>query len=187
MRLVKINWIRHGESTTNVIGTEGAWYDQWKRLAISDPPLTERGAAAAQSMIAPVADLVVSSRLLRAMQTALLLYPDDYVHVLCGNNELMLGPPCNPGTKTSQQAHVSTVAWRRLLFSVNASSCSWLESRNFNRFKRELRAVAAPLAAKLPPGQILNVSVVGHSCHMGLFLGFHGMDNLATRTTLMRL
>ena len=81
---VELYWIRHGESCTNVIGTHGQWWEQYKRLLFYDPPVTATAAQQIRTLARrpPTAlkglkqvDLVLSSPMLRALETALYLFP----------------------------------------------------------------------------------------------------------------
>ena len=81
-----IHIIRHGEATHNVARKTGG-DEVYSHPAHFDAPLTEHGRTQARGMReVPIADLVVSSTLTRAIQTAELLYPrggPDEVPIVC--------------------------------------------------------------------------------------------------------
>ena len=85
---INVHYIRHGESEANIAqqercGTVG-------HLLMRDPQLTKCGMETSKALAstAPRADVVISSELLRAIQTALYMYPNRFVHVVPYLNEL---------------------------------------------------------------------------------------------------
>lgn len=76
---VKIYFTRHGFSKSNELQKHGNAFDQVKRLFYLDPPLTKRGTAdlraVAKSPHLVKPDILLSSIMLRAMQTGLNLFP----------------------------------------------------------------------------------------------------------------
>ena len=96
-----VYYVRHGESEANVVqhqqGCGGI-----KHLLMKDPPLTEQGIQACKdnSSSVPEVDIVLSSQLLRAIQTAVYTYPNRFVQVVPYLNELGTGldnVPLSPG------------------------------------------------------------------------------------------
>ena len=97
---VKVYFIRHGESEANV-----AQHQQTcgvlKHLFMKDPGLTKHGINTCQicARDAPVVDIVLSSQLMRAIQTALYTYPTRFIQIVPFLNELGGGldnSPLNP-------------------------------------------------------------------------------------------
>ena len=83
-RQIKIIFIRHGFSCANAKKASGLW-GRISKSAIRDPALTNRGIddvrKAARDMKGIKPDVVMSSTLLRAQQTASFLYPNKRVIV----------------------------------------------------------------------------------------------------------
>ena len=89
---VTIYFIRHGESQANVIQHQtqcGAVH----HLLMKDPTLTPKGVETCidESTKAPKVDIILSSQLLRAIQTAVYTYPKRFVQVIPYLNELGTG------------------------------------------------------------------------------------------------
>lgn len=102
---VKVYFIRHGESEANV-----AQHQQTcgviKHLFMKDPSLTAHGVDVCKESAnhAPVVDIVLSSQLMRAMQTALLTYPSRFVQIVPFLNELGGGLDNSPLSTEEQNA-----------------------------------------------------------------------------------
>lgn len=83
---VKILFIRHGFSCANMMKASGRW-GRFKKAFIQDPPLTNRGIKDITTIQPEVAkqlgtpDIVLSSTLLRAQQTANFLFPNKTIIV----------------------------------------------------------------------------------------------------------
>lgn len=77
-------FIRHGFSCTNAIYEYAPWYYQHKRYFYLDPVLTKYGRE--QSLLAANivndVDLVLSSGLMRSIETGLYMFPNHTVHVI---------------------------------------------------------------------------------------------------------
>ena len=86
---VTIHFFRHGESVANVVQHEQCC-GSVSHLFIHDPVLTTKGENESHTAgaCAPDVDVVLSSELLRAIQTALRTYPTRFVTVVPYLNEL---------------------------------------------------------------------------------------------------
>jgi broad specificity phosphatase PhoE len=84
---VTIHFIRHGESSANVLQKSLGCF----HICLRDPSLTTKGDKESSVMNIPHADIVCCSELLRAKQTAALAFPDNLIYVLPGTSELGLG------------------------------------------------------------------------------------------------
>ncbi len=75
--------IRHGEALHNEIKYNGNFFAQRKRLFLNDPPLSEKGkyesiiAGKKLKQILEKIDLVITSSMSRAIETALLMFPKE--------------------------------------------------------------------------------------------------------------
>jgi broad specificity phosphatase PhoE len=106
-------FIRHGLSCTNVIKRYSTLIHQLKRLVYTDPQVTHFGAIDIESVsnsgIFPKPDLVISSCLLRAIETADLLFNNGqskyYQSIVVAPFIKELGPTAGnqPGTIRSQE------------------------------------------------------------------------------------
>lgn len=109
---VTVYYIRHGESQANVVQHQQSC-GTVKHLLMKDPPLTEKGIKTCEenSSSAPQVDIVLSSELLRAIQTALHTYPTRFVQVVPYLNELGTGldnVPLSPGEQNEALGSCST-------------------------------------------------------------------------------
>lgn len=102
--IVEIFFVRHGESKANVAQHQTSC-GTIKHLLMRDPTLTEEGVfnsqACAEDM--PKVDIVLCSELLRAIQTALAMCPERFVHVVPYLNELGTGLDNLPHDLETQQ------------------------------------------------------------------------------------
>lgn len=191
---VAIHWIRHSESVSNDLGQNGPWYDQWKQLVLHDVGLSERGWTAAESLpreSIPEVQLVVSSHLLRAIETAVTLYPLQKVHVLCGNSELVPGTVNCADASAQQLAQLEQIAGSKkwstgnIEYGADSKSCNWLACVDGVHFRRNL---ARLILRTVPVTQLaVSVAVVGHSVWMMANLGLDRMRNLEMRQTVATL
>ena len=94
---VIIHFYRHGESEANVVQHEMKCGDL-RHLLMRDPVLTQSGIAKCieSQNEAPDVDIILSSQLLRAIQTALYTYPKKFIHVVPFLNELGTGLDNSP-------------------------------------------------------------------------------------------
>ena len=81
---VVIHFMRHAQSCANIISRYKPWYEQWKRYLIHDPPLSSFGIRSAMDVqirhyrrLYSGVHIVLTSCLLRAIQTACYVFPDD--------------------------------------------------------------------------------------------------------------
>ena len=176
---VAIHWIRHAESRCNAIAKRGAWYEQIKRAFIPDPALSPEGVAEARQAKAPQSDLVVCSQLRRSIETALLLYPNQTIYVLCGLNEWIPGVPNTPLPKSQQVDHFAPQDWARVDFTFAGTGCGYFDSVDGNVFQTNL----VQLLAQHP--KCKSVSVVGHSQWFKHYLNFQNMSNLETKSQVV--
>ena len=101
--LVQIYFIRHGESEANVVQHQTTC-GSIKHLLMRDPVLTDNGIEQSKSNQSsmPDVDIVLSSQLLRAIQTALHMYPKQFIHVVPYLNELGTGLDNVPHSECTQ-------------------------------------------------------------------------------------
>lgn len=98
--IVDIVYIRHGLSCSNAIQEYGNITDKMKLLFYGDPPLTQysvnniKGIQNKKVKTSTV-DILLSSVLLRAIQTGLHLFPKKKMHVIPYVKEAVIGPTNN--------------------------------------------------------------------------------------------
>jgi broad specificity phosphatase PhoE len=186
---VIVSWIRHAQSETNVIAHEQPWYKQWRRLAIRDAGLTKKGVSDAQIMQrggrVPRAHLVVTSHLRRAIETALQLYPQQKVNVLCGLNELMLGLANRAEPHAVQRSKLSDPD--RVTFH---DDCNWFQGWNAQHFLRDLAQLTKEYVKRhdlSKSDEPIRVTVVGHSLWIQWHLQQGRPENLEVKETWLTL
>lgn len=101
---VKINFFRHGESQANTVQNQMICGDV-RHLFMKDPILTDNGKQKSieSQYEAPSADIILSSQLLRAIQTGLWTYPKRFIHAIPFLNELGGGMDNCPHEKEKQK------------------------------------------------------------------------------------
>jgi broad specificity phosphatase PhoE len=104
---VRVIFIRHGFSCNNAMQAYGSLITQVKRLNSGDPPLTQYAINELKRFPKSITfrdgvDIVASSCLLRAIQTALYLFPKRKVHVWPFLKEIGWEPENNPQSKYAQ-------------------------------------------------------------------------------------
>lgn len=106
---VDLIFIRHGLSCTNVIKSYNSFVHQVKRLSYTDPQVTHFGELdinkLAKTKILPKPDIILSSCLLRAMETAAFTFPSNEKQIFVTPFIKEMGPTAGnqPGTVESQR------------------------------------------------------------------------------------
>ena len=164
---VTLYFIRHGESQANVLP-----YPHY--MLLRDPLLTRKGVLKSRKVAryTPCVDVVLSSFLLRAMQTAHLMFPKKHVYCVPYLNELSNSmdtyPYSVPEQKKRLRAVFGTTKW------LTNYDTKLRRTRNMRMFLR--------LVIKLVNGmnkKHVKVAVVGHSLWMMKFLNIPKPDNNA--------
>ena len=126
MKLV-IHFFRHGESQANVVQSSQP-FGAVRHLLMLDPTLTDAGIQRCidAQKDAPCVDLILSSELMRAIQTALYTYPERFVTIVPYLNELGTGLDNVPMCKDVQK-EVLGRDYYRLIQHGHPSESSFLE------------------------------------------------------------
>jgi len=98
--IVDIVYVRHGLSCSNAIQEYGGLIDKARLLFYGDPPLTQFSVNNIKSIRnkkikSSTVDILLSSVLLRAIQTGLNLFPTKKLHVVPYIKEAVIGPTNN--------------------------------------------------------------------------------------------
>jgi len=194
---VNIYLVRHAESCTNVIARRQPWHAQYKRLLYTDPPITNDGKEAAQQLKAALKakgvkpDLVLSSRLLRAIQTAQELYPRRNVHPVCGLAETVGGTSNKFSSVKNQKPflrHPERVKYR---METSALKCNDAVDKKWRFFMAELTPILLQLIATRRPCakryEPITVVIVSHSQWIQKFLGMQKRKLKNLHTFKLRL
>lgn len=126
MKLI-IHFFRHGESCANVVQKQNTC-GTIKHLLMQDPQLTDKGVSISIecSKYAPKVDIVLSSQLLRAIQTATLTYPNKFIHIVPYLNELGTGLDNVPLQPEYQKIYLEN-NFHRIIWSNNSHEKSFME------------------------------------------------------------
>lgn len=135
---VIIHFYRHGESLANVIQHQHKCGDI-RHLFMRDPQLTDTGIrdSIKSQTEAPDVDIILSSQLLRAIQTALWTYPKKFVHIVPFLNELGTGLDNLPH-KLDEQKEILGQDYYRVIFTEDKhEDCfiTYLKKHIIPRFK----------------------------------------------------
>lgn len=141
---VKITFFRHGESQANTVQNQMVCGDV-RHLFMRDPTLTDTGKQKSieSQEEAPVADIILSSQLLRAIQTGLWTYPKKFIHVVPYLNELGGGLDNLPHDKT-QQKEILGNDFYRVIFTEDLPELNfmiYLQKHILPRFKGKKECV----------------------------------------------
>ncbi len=182
---VWITWTRHGESETNAIARYAPFYRQLERLLWLDPALTPYGRRTAgaksirRKLGRPPPDIVISSRLLRAIQTAQLIYPGQPVYAMYGLREIVFGLGNHTSSPEEQQPFLdkpSLVTYVGSDAQDNVLPVFW---ENLTQFLHVWMARTGWVWGKRP----LRIAVVGHSRYFRFYMGFIMDKNLRSYRT----
>lgn len=163
--LPQIYWIRHAQSESNAVAHEQPWYHQHQRLFMRDPMLTAKGVRQATDAHPPNVDVVICSRLGRAIQTALLMFPRHTIYVVCGLDEWIPGSANTPLPWNKQRRQFSKAELARISRKyVDVRKQGFFDAVDIRVFETALQQICRDLRAK-------TVAVVGHSQWMKHYLG----------------
>jgi len=156
---VNVSFFRHGESQANIVQHEMKCGDI-RHLFMRDPTLTESGKqkSVKSQETAPEADIIISSQLLRAIQTGLWTYPKRFIHVIPYLNELGGGRDNAPHDK-EQQKEILGNDFYRVIFTESFPEVNfmiYLQKHILPRFKNKKDTV--------------NISMFTHSRFMKKYL-----------------
>jgi hypothetical protein len=137
---VTISFFRHGESEANIVQHQMKCGDV-RHLFMRDPTLTKSGIekSIGSQQDAPQADIILSSQLLRAIQTGLWTYPKRFIHVIPYLNELGGGLDNLPHDKNGQK-HLLGSDFYRVIFNDESSEGNfmiYLQKYILGRFKKD--------------------------------------------------
>ena len=166
--MLTLYWIRHAESESNAIALYEPWYNQFKRLFIRDPNLTQKGVLQASSAVVPSVDVVCCSQLRRAIQTALLMYPTKTIYVVNGLNEIIPSLSSTPLDPPDLLKGLNPFDQKRISFKYT-KPCGYFESMNIHTFESAFLKLQKDTKAK-------SIAIVGHSQWMRYHLGL-SLDN----------
>ena len=88
--MIEVFYIRHGESEANEYINNHKWLWMVSKL-MQDPPLSAKGIQETLGHTAPSVDLICCSYLLRSIQTAHIMYPDNDIHPMPWISEIGVG------------------------------------------------------------------------------------------------
>tara|TARA_B100001996_G_scaffold311655_1_gene253622 strand:- start:326 stop:856 length:531 start_codon:yes stop_codon:yes gene_type:complete len=116
---VTIHYIRHAESDANVLQHQMVCGDI-RHLFLRDPGLSKTGENTTKNLhqALPPVDIVLSSQLLRAIQTALYSYPKRFIHTIPILNELGGGLDNIP-YDIDEQKNILKEDFHRVIFTDN--------------------------------------------------------------------
>lgn len=142
---VIIHFYRHGESEANVTQHQMKCGDI-RHLLMRDPVLTKDGIhkCIESQKDAPDVDIILSSQLLRAIQTALYTYPKKFVHVVPFLNELGSGLDNSP-LDNIHQKDILKNDFYRVEYTSNQNEkdfLTYLKAHILPRFNKETVTVA---------------------------------------------
>lgn len=162
---VTLYFIRHGESQANILP-----YPHF--MLLRDPLLTRKGILKSKkvSRKAPCVDIVLSSFLLRAMQTAHLMFPKKHVYCVPYLNELSNSMDTYPYDVLEQKKRLRNVFGTTKWLTNYESKLR--RTRNMKKFLK--------LVIKLLSGTTkkhVRIAVVGHSLWMMKYLRIPKPEN----------
>jgi hypothetical protein len=193
---VKLFFIRHGFSNANQMKASGTW-GRFRKNFIIDPPLTSdsideiiRERKNIKNII-KTPDIVFSSVLLRAQQTAHYLFPNKVVHVAPWIKEIKPGRDNTPNTPMIQRMKIQDPRLKKITRKHNGvhepiytgfvwKSKQWLPGAlksDYNFFMQNwlpthIRDIILTKKNKngTPVPTELSIAVIGHSAFMRKFI-----------------
>lgn len=182
--------VRHGFSYSNCVQKHQSFFSQWKRAVFPDPALTKFGVEQIRAIRDHVdfeseVDLVLSSPMLRAVQTAVELFPSRQIWLTPFTKEVHMGVSNSPWTITRQKEHFTEKDWERIHYDFVSDEKGKFSPQayvaDFNQFLKWL-AQHLPRVLKLNHVKIkgrkkLTIVLAGHSGMMRKILGLNSRPN----------
>lgn len=173
--IVDIVYIRHGLSCSNAIQEYGKLTDKMKLLFYGDPPLTQFSVNNIKTIQnkkvkTSTVDILLSSVLLRAIQTGLHLFPKKKMHIVPYIKESVLGPTNNVKSLEYQKKFLKG-AKNRIDYNYVAKDSKYLSFANksshamfINWLSKELPNLIKMYG--LDKRKRIKIAVVTHSIYM---------------------
>lgn len=170
---VTIHFYRHGESEANVTQHQMKCGDV-RHLLMRDPVLTKAGVdkSVESQNDAPEVDIILSSQLLRAIQTALYTYPKKFVHVVPFLNELGCGLDNSPLDNIHQKNILKNDFYR-------------VEYTNNHNEKNFIEYLKVHILPRFSNKNNINVAMFTHSRLMRKYLN-KSMDDLPNNVRITK-
>jgi len=181
--------IRHQQSCNNKVAQLESRLSQWKRAFYPDPPITHYGMQQLKAIQDRVdfendVDLVLSSPMLRAIQTAVELFPKKQIWITPFTKENHSGVSNKPSTIGRQKTFFNKQDWNRLHYDYVCNerkefSEDAFES-NFNKFLKWLEKHLQELIKHShldTSKRKLTIALTGHSGVMQEVLGLESRPN----------
>ena len=182
---VHIHWFRHAESAANALVDNSTVFTairtRLQEMKLRDPGLSRVGLQQVQEAQPPHVQLVIASHLHRSIHTALRLYPEHNVHIVCGLDEIWPSPVNTPNKDPIKR--LSQRDANRLVLRYNQSNCRGLRCKNSAWFWRELDQLVREHCAWTSQDKI-HVAVVGHAMWLSVNLWQSKFQNLERRVTV---